>query len=111
MKYLTLDLAKQHLRTDGDDEDALIEFLIGAAEEAAIKQVNRNVYETQAELDAADDPDGIVITQNIRAAMLLIVGSLYANREAVVVGSGITPHELPLGVTWLLRHDRKVPGL
>lgn len=40
------------------------------------------------------------------AAILLIVGHLYENREAVVVGSGLTAMQLPLGIDALLMPDR-----
>lgn len=40
------------------------------------------------------------------AAMLLIIGHLYENREAVVVGSGLTATQLPIGIDSLLMPDR-----
>lgn len=42
---------------------------------------------------------GLVINDAIRAAILLTVGHLYANREAVTVGQAL---ELPMGVAHLL---------
>lgn len=41
-----------------------------------------------------------------KAAILLIVGHLYENREAVVSGAGLSAFELPMGVDALLTPDR-----
>lgn len=43
---------------------------------------------------------GIVLNDTIKAAMLLIIGHLYANREDTVVGVSIA--ELPMGSRYLL---------
>lgn len=48
---------------------------------------------------------GIVLNDAIKAAMLLILAHLYANREAVYVGTG-TPVEIPLGAKSFLWHFR-----
>lgn len=45
---------------------------------------------------------GIVINDAIKAAVLLMVGHLYANREAVTVTNGQNASELPMGVAHLL---------
>lgn len=44
---------------------------------------------------------GIVVDETIKAAVLLHLGTLYANREAVVAGSYVAV-ELPLGLKHLL---------
>jgi len=51
---------------------------------------------------------GIVISDDIRAAMLLLIGHLYANRAAVIVGTNAA--RLPLGVKSLLRPYRHLPA-
>lgn len=151
MSFVTLAEAKLHLRVDGTDEDALIGLYINAAEQAAIKAMDRGVYadntalqtamtaapaaltaaaaakeaavtsaealtdadEKAAALQAAETAymraqvayrqafDGIVANDQIKAAMLLTVGHLYANREDVVVGVSVTA--LPAGVDCLLQ--------
>lgn len=50
-----------------------------------------------------EDPQDV--PENIRSAILLLVGHLYEHREAVYSDRG-TPTELPLGVTYLLAKDR-----
>lgn len=113
MTFITLDLAKVQQRVDGTDEDALLAVLISAAELTAIGYLNRQVYETQEALDAAvlDGKAGdcpMVINDAVRAAMLLIFGHLYANREDVVIGAHVT--ELPNGSTALLDLFREHTG-
>lgn len=44
--------------------------------------------------------DGMVVNEAIKAAVLLTVGSLYAQREDVVVGVSVA--QLPNGAEWLL---------
>ena len=44
--------------------------------------------------------DGMVVNEAIKAAVLLIVGRLYAQREDVVVGVSVA--QLPNGAEWLL---------
>ena len=44
--------------------------------------------------------DGMVVNEAIKAAVLLIVGSLYAHREDAVVG--VSVEQLPNGAEWLL---------
>ena len=152
MSFVTLAEAKLHLRaTEGTDEDALIDLYINAAEQAAIKAMDRGVYadntalqtamaaapaaltaataakeaavtaaealtdpdEKAAALKAAENAymralvayrqvfDGIVVNDQIRAAVLLTVGSLYAQREDVVVGASVAA--LPNGADYLLQ--------
>ena len=151
MSFVQLSEAKLHLRVDGTDEDAMIGLYINAAEQAAIKAMDRGVYadntalqtamaaapaaltaaaaakeaavtsaealtdadEKAAALKAAENAymralvayrqvfDGIVVNDQIKAAVLLTVGHLYANREDVVVGVSVTA--LPAGVDCLLQ--------
>lgn len=66
---LTLAEAKLHCRVDGNDEDSLIESLIDAATVSIADYLNTP---TTAQFDSPA----------IKAAALLLVGDLYANREA-----------------------------
>lgn len=151
MSFVQLAEAKIHLRVDGNDEDALIGLYINAAEQAAIKALDRGVYadntalqaamtaapaaltaataakeaavtaaqamtdanEQAAALQAAETAymralvayrqvfDGIVVNDQIMAAVLLTVGHLYAQREDVVVGASVAA--LPNGADYLLQ--------
>lgn len=151
MSFVQLAEAKIHLRVDGTDEDALIGLYINAAEQAAVKAMDRGVYadgtalqtamtaapaaltaatvakeaavaaaeamtdstEKVAALQVAETAymralvayrqsfDGIVVNDQIKAAVLLTVGSLYAQREDVVVGASVAA--LPNGADYLLQ--------
>lgn len=151
MSFVQLSEAKLHLRVDGTDEDALIGLFINAAEQAAIKAMDRGVYADNTALQAAmtaapaaltaataakdaavvaaeamtdaDEKaaalrvaeaaylralvayrqvfDGIVVNDQIKAAVLLTVGHLYANREDAVVGASVSA--LPNGADYLLQ--------
>lgn len=103
MSLIDLGTAKIHLRTNGDGEDDLISIYLDAAESAAVEFLNRNVYATQEDLEDASEPDEacpMVINGPVKAAMLLILGHLYANRENSVVG--VSYQELPMGAHSLL---------
>lgn len=111
MQFLTLPEALAHLRADAGLEDDLITLYASAAEQAAIDYLNRQVYATQAALDADQANAGespMVINFAVKAAMLLILGHLYANREDAVVGA--TAAALPMGARMLLRQHRVRPG-
>ena len=69
---LTLQDAKEHLRVDDCCEDMLIARLI----DAATASVGDYINATEPLDDTAPAP--------VKAAALLLVGDLYANREALV---------------------------
>lgn len=107
---VTLDQAKDHLRVDGPDGDADIQLKLNAAALMAVTYLDRAVYATQAEMDAAAaalDPgiDPLVADDMVRAGILIILGDLYANREDVVTGTIAT--QLPTGARACLRPLRR----
>ena len=109
MSLVTLLQAKLHLRVDGTHEDSLIQLFIDAAEQSTADYLERGVYADADALAAPGaDPNGIVVNPAIVAAVLLQVGHLYANREAVTPGSA---SELPLGVKHLLQPHRHGTGV
>ncbi len=63
----TLSEAKAHIRVDGNDEDAGITAMLQAAEAAVLD------YQDVVELPEAPP---------VQAAVLMLVGSLYMNRES-----------------------------
>lgn len=97
MPKIDLPTAKLHLRVDdGTDEDALIGAWIAAAYLAIEGKIFRRVYS-----DAVPvlDLTGILADEAINTAALLILGHLYAHREAVADGP---KSEVPMGAEWLL---------
>ena len=99
---LDLATAKLHLRVDDSAEDALIGVYVLAAEEFAMQFLGRTIYAT--ELAQGLDTAGIVINPAIQAALLLIVGHLYANREDVLAGVSVA--QLPNGSQYLMQPYR-----
>lgn len=67
MTTVTLEEAKLHMRVDHDDEDGYFQVLIAAAETHVAKFLG----------DSLPDP----MPAPIKAAVLLLVGDLYENRE------------------------------
>lgn len=96
---VSLQIAKAHLRVDGDAEDDDIELKLAAAEEAVIGQLNRPVPWQDAE--GQDVP----IPAAIKLAILLVCGDLYANRDSVITGTIRTDNST---VERLLNRYRKV---
>lgn len=78
---------------------------MGAAEQAAHDYTGRTFYTDEIELNAAlvkgtEGSYPLIVTDAIIAAMLLILGHLYMNREDVIVG--VTSSELPMNSRYLL---------
>ena len=109
MSLIDLALAKQHLRADGSDaEDEIIGVYLAAAQDAAEQFLGRKLYPEGATLPA-EDPNGLVMPASVKAAILLTLGHLYENREAVNVGNIVT--EMPMGAERLLWPYRTDIGL
>lgn len=79
MSITSLEAVKVHLRVDHNDEDVLIQSYIDAAENHVNNWCNRN--DPFSEFPPA-----------IHAAVLLIVGDLYENREAQSYGKELYPN-------------------
>ena len=100
MQKIDLARAKLLLRVDLDDtqENVLITSWITAAYLAIEGKIFAKLFE-----DAASIPEGaagVVIDDGIQAAAQLILGHLYANREATAPGQLA---EVPMGAEWLLQ--------
>lgn len=105
---VTIQLAIAQCNTDETDAE-LVAFYVRVAEQEASDFINRKIYATQAELDAAviagtAGTAPIVSTAAIEGAILLITAHRFANREDVVIGANATP--LPNGSRSLLQPYR-----
>lgn len=100
MSIVTLEEAKAHLRVDGDGEDGDITLKLAAAEDHAAQFLNRPIPWTDAE--GATVP----VPASVKAAVLLILGDLYAVREGAVVGDTVVANPT---VERLLMPFRKIP--
>jgi exosome complex RNA-binding protein Rrp42 (RNase PH superfamily) len=74
--------------------------LTDSTEQAAAIKTAENAY-TRAQIAYRQVVDGMVANESVKAAVLLIVGHLYANREDVVAGVSVA--QLPNGAEWLLQ--------
>ncbi|KKY78708.1 phage protein [Enterobacter cloacae] len=103
---IELDVVKQHCRIDNDftGDDALLEIYTGAAARYVQTWTRRTLYEKESSSGYADDPAPILLDDDVKAAMLLLIGHWYANREAVNIGNITTA--VPLAVESLLQPYR-----
>ena len=95
--YLTIDDVKKHLYIDHDDDNRYIADLITVAEDAVKTDLNLD------SLCEIEDETGMLPASVIQA-MLLLIGTLYANRESVTYG---TPHTVPHSYEYLLDLNRQ----
>lgn len=87
MSLLDLTLVKSHLRVDTAQEDTIIEAYQGAAENIVVEYLDREVY-AAGDSPEPDDEYAVELQPAITAAILLIIGDLYANRESDPKTSG-----------------------
>ena len=95
--YLTIDDVKKHLYIDHDDDNRYIADLITVAEDAVKTDLNLD------SLCEIEDETGMLPASVIQA-MLLLIGTLYSNRESVTYG---TPHTVPHSYEYLLDLNRQ----
>lgn len=101
-----LDVVKEHCRIDTDlaGDDALLTLYTGAAARYVQTWTRRTLYENENSPGYADDTDSILLNDDVKAAMLLLIGHWYTNRESVVVGQTVA--EVPFAVEALLQPYR-----
>ncbi|CDG20584.1 conserved protein of unknown function [Xenorhabdus poinarii G6] len=87
MPFPTSEQLKQQCRIDSDNnaEDALLETYARAAIHRAENYLNRRLYE---EAVPDNDPDGLLVTDDVTLAIMLTVGYWYENREAQTIPAG-----------------------
>lgn len=74
---LTLQETKDFLRLDGDDEDALVSSLILTAKELIEEVLRRKLNEFKE------------VPETVHQAMLIVVGTLYEERQVAKDKSGV----------------------
>ena len=82
MALVDFELVKKHLRVLHDDDDTEIAAYQAAAENIAVEYLDRPVYASVEEIPSGADAYAMVITPAITAAILLLIGDFYENREA-----------------------------
>lgn len=81
----TIEELRLQCRIDGGEEDSLLKTYAGAAKSRAENYINRSLYD---EAVPESDTDGLVITDDIKLALMLAVGFWYENRESQALPSG-----------------------
>lgn len=77
MAAVTLAEAKAHLRVIGNDDDTQIQLYLDAAERHAADFIKRTIPWN----DGAVPPVDVEVPAPVKAAILLILGDLFENRE------------------------------
>lgn len=90
--YISLDDIKRHLIIDHNDDDQYLADLETVAEDAVRRDLN--LYS----LCEIEDETGMLPASVIQA-MLLLIGTLYANRESISYGQA---HPVPHSYQYLL---------
>lgn len=80
---------------------AAAQALADTTEQAAATQAAEYAY-LRAQVAYRQAMDGMVVNEAIKAAVLMIVGHLFVNREDVVAVAGVSVAQLPNGAEWLL---------
>lgn len=104
---LTLPEIKAQLRLDEDftDEDPFLELLGSAVQARTESFLNRKLYEKD-EAIPEEDSEGLVLTDDVRLGMLLLLTHYYENRSSV---SEAEKSEMPLAYNWLVGPYRFIP--
>ncbi len=97
LELLPIDTIRQHLRVDHESEDGLIELYAESALAWSLWYCDNPKLVESADFKAS-----------FKAALLLLIGHSYANREAVAIGT-ITA-DVPFGVESLLWSSRNLHG-
>lgn len=99
MSLVSIEVFKEHIR-GGDDaaEGVVLQAYLDGAEDVICQHLGRRIIAA----DATPSPGSheLPLPPAITAAILLMAGHLYANREGVVTGTIATA--LPLSVQFLL---------
>lgn len=105
MEMIELVTVRTHCRIDEDDtsEDSLLTIYTGAAKRYVETWTRRKLYVTNSDPGFTTDEDHLLLDDDVRTAMLLLIGHWYSNREAV---SDKNISEVPLAVGALLQPYR-----
>ncbi len=100
----TVEELQHQCRIDGDHDDSLLTLYCGAAHKAIKNFINRPLFEKEVPEDCSN---GIIITDDIKLAIMMMVGHWYENREPVNIGNIV--NEVPFSFRFLLEPYRIIP--
>lgn len=96
-------MAQCRIDTVGSTDYELLMLYYQAARRKAENFINRRLYENVV---PEDDPDGVLIVDDVLLALMLLVGHWYENRED---SSDISKTSIPFGFSSLLEPYRFIP--
>ncbi|HBQ5642569.1 TPA: phage gp6-like head-tail connector protein [Klebsiella variicola] len=101
----SLEQLRMQCRIDDDDtsSDTLLTLMALAARKRAENFINRKLYDTSL---PDSDPDGLVVSEDICLALMLLVGHWNESREEA---SDVNKMSIPFGFTSLLEPYRFIP--
>ena len=101
----TLEQLRMQCRIDDDDlsSDELLTLMSGAARKKAENFINRKLYDDSI---PEDDPDGLLISEDICLALMLLVGHWNESREEA---TDVAKMSIPYGFSSLLDPYRFIP--
>lgn len=101
----TLEQLRQQCRIDEDDtsSDELLALMAGAARRKAENFLGRTLYDDRV---PASDHEGLVISDDIRLALMLLVGHWNESREEA---AEVSKMSIPFGFSSLLEPYRHIP--
>lgn len=107
---IEMSVIKAHCRLEPDfvEDDTILEVYNRASWLYVEKWTRRKLYQLNTDPGYQADEDRLLFDDDIRAAMLLLIGHWYSNREAVVVGQA--PSSVPFAVEALLQ-PHKIYGV
>ncbi|MCG5277795.1 head-tail connector protein [Providencia rettgeri] len=103
---LSLELVKAHCNIDADftDDDKLLTIYTGSAVKYVEHYTRRVLYESESSEGYQDDPEPLLLSDDVKNAMLLLIGQWYENRENAISGQSFSTQ--PFAVSALLQPYR-----
>ncbi|MBK0032745.1 phage gp6-like head-tail connector protein [Erwinia sp. S43] len=103
---IEMSVIKAHCRLEPDfvEDDTILEAYNRASWRYIEKWTRRKLYSLNTDPGFDTDEDRLLLDDDIRVAMLLLIGHWYENREGVTVG--VTATTVPLAVDALLQPYR-----
>ena len=103
---VTKDEARAHLNVTGNADDAIIEAQIGAAQAHIESLLGFKIEERYPPTE--DSSPVSTVPASLKQAVLLLVGHLYENREASLIG--VNAQALPFGLWDIVNEHRNYWG-
>ncbi|MTC34012.1 phage gp6-like head-tail connector protein [Providencia alcalifaciens] len=86
---LSLEVVKSHCNIDPEftDDDKILTIYIGSSVKYVENYTRRTLYENESSEGYQNDPESLLLSDDVKNAMLLLIGQWYENREATNIGN------------------------